>query len=644
MKLINRLMRRDAGYSLPDNVKSALGSVQHREVSIRQNDIDDDERTVEIAVSSDTPIYRNMWGWKFNEILSHEDGAVRMERFNDGAAVLMDHNSCDQIGVIQDARLEDGKLRATVRFSKSARATEIFQDVQDGIRTKISVGYAIHAYEEKDGGSDGVDEIRITDWEPMEASFVSIPADNSVGVGREEFFNQTEQQENHPMFKKTAPAPEAREHEDVAAESEGGLVVEESTREEPNREQINAEIKALGERFNESQMARDLIELDGSVEDMKKALREKRSNAYPVRQSNSQPYVEMRMPYQGKLRGFSDEESAYRAGKWIRSWMFEDRAAHQWCKDHGMRVATEGKLSKGGAVVPHEMSSAIIDLREQYGVMRGLLRVINMSSDQLTIPRRTGGLTAYAVGEETEITASDKAWDQITLAPKKWGVLSKFSTDYAEDAVIDVAMDLADEAAYAFAQKEDECAIDGDGTSTYHGIYGFRAKLNATALAGRLDATAGDDQFSELIASDLDLVRGTLPEYAVRRGRVVWLCSKYAKNVTFDGITRAAGGNTQVNIGGSPADAYLGDEIVVSQAMPSASTAYNELVMLLYGNFSLAATIGDRRSFTFKVLDERYAEYDQIGILATTRFDINVHDLGDTTNAGPVVGLRGNTS
>jgi HK97 family phage major capsid protein len=69
---------------------------------------------------------------------------------------------------------------------------------------------------------------------------------------------------------------------------------------------------------------------------------------------------------------------------------------------------------------------------------------------------------------------------------------------------------------------------------------------------------------------------------------------------------------------------------------------YENTAMLLYGNFALAATMGSRRGFTVNVLQERYAEFDQLGIVGTTRFDIVVHDLGDGTTAGPVVGLIGN--
>ena len=96
----------------------------------------------------------------------------------------MEHDRSDQIGVVKRAWIDaDKKGRATVKFSKSARAEEIFQDVKDGIRRLVSVGYRIHN-EESEKLQGGREAVTATDWEPYELSLVSIPADDSVGVGR----------------------------------------------------------------------------------------------------------------------------------------------------------------------------------------------------------------------------------------------------------------------------------------------------------------------------------------------------------------------------------------------------------------------------------------------------------------------------
>jgi HK97 family phage major capsid protein len=79
----------------------------------------------------------------------------------------------------------------------------------------------------------------------------------------------------------------------------------------------------------------------------------------------------------------------------------------------------------------------------------------------------------------------------------------------------------------------------------------------------------------------------------------------------------------------------------MSAAMPTDPT--NGTVAALFGDFSLSTTFGDRRGITVKKTEERYIEYDQIGIQATERFCVVTHDIGDTSNAGPVVALIGTT-
>lgn len=144
-------------------------------------EIDEGKRTVELAFSSTLPVRR----WFGEEVLSHESDAVNLERLNDGGALLVSHDWDDQIGVVESARVDaDGVGRAVVRFGQSARAQEIFQDVVDGIRRHVSVGYKVHTIKEeiREGQPNLV---TVTRWEPFEISIVAVPADPSVGVGRE---------------------------------------------------------------------------------------------------------------------------------------------------------------------------------------------------------------------------------------------------------------------------------------------------------------------------------------------------------------------------------------------------------------------------------------------------------------------------
>ncbi len=143
-------------------------------------EIDTEARTVELAFSSEEPVER----WFGEEVLDHSPGAMRVERLEQGAALLINHDWDDQIGVVESVSIgDDRRGRAVVRFGRSARANEIWHDVVDGIRKHVSVGYSVRKIEVEPRKGQP-DLVRVTEWEPFEISLVSVPADPTVGVGR----------------------------------------------------------------------------------------------------------------------------------------------------------------------------------------------------------------------------------------------------------------------------------------------------------------------------------------------------------------------------------------------------------------------------------------------------------------------------
>ena len=122
--------------------------------------VNEDERTVELAFSSEKPVER-VFG---NEVLDHDPASVDLSRLNDGAPLLLEHNREEQIGVVERAHIDGDKVgRAVVKFSQSVRAQEIFQDVVDGIRRLVSVGYSVTRFA-KEKSDDGLDTVRAMDW------------------------------------------------------------------------------------------------------------------------------------------------------------------------------------------------------------------------------------------------------------------------------------------------------------------------------------------------------------------------------------------------------------------------------------------------------------------------------------------------
>lgn len=353
---------------------------------------------------------------------------------------------------------------------------------------------------------------------------------------------------------------------------------------------------------------------------------------------------EIRPYVPGQLRAFKGptreaEEAAYRSGRWIMS-LFGHADSQRWCGDNGidLRAHAEGVNTQGGALVIPEFERAIIDIRKEYGVFRREARVVPMAADTLTIPRRTGGLTAYYVAEAGSITESTKSWGQVSLTARKLACLSKYSSELAEDAIISVADDLASEMGYAFSYNEDLAGFLGTGAlATYGGIVGLITRCTA-ATATVYTGISGNTAFSTLDLADFESMVGQLPLFPGINPK--WHISKPGWAASILRLADSAGGNTKGDIAGGPAGMFLGYDVVLNNVTNSTLTAQTSAAGgLFFGDLRMAATLGDRRGIRVQVLNELYAANDQIGIIGTERYDIVVHDVGDTSVAGCVIQL-----
>ena len=337
------------------------------------------------------------------------------------------------------------------------------------------------------------------------------------------------------------------------------------------------------------------------------------------------------------FRGSDADRNAYTSGQWLLATLGGDTRAAQWCADNGIetRALQTTTNSLGGYSVPEVLESTIIDLREERGVARRSLRVMPMSTDSHIIPRRATGLTAYFVSENSEITASDKGWDAVQLVARKLAVLCKYSSELNEDSILSIADDLASEIAYSFADKEDECCFNGDGTSTYGGIVGLKSAI----LAGsKVTAASGNTSFGTLDMEDFLNMVGKLPVYARTGAR--WYVSQAGFAASMQRLFEAAGGNTVQNLSAGVPYNFLGFPVEITQVMNQTLSAQTSTDGLAYlGNLNLAGTMGTRRGIQIQVDGSRFFEYDQLAIRGTQRFDINIHEKGTASVAGPVIML-----
>lgn len=347
--------------------------------------------------------------------------------------------------------------------------------------------------------------------------------------------------------------------------------------------------------------------------------------------------------------GEDAELKAFRFGQFFMASLGFEKSQN-YCKNTGMLMAVlnEGQNTAGGYLVPEEFGTDMVQLLELHGDFRMSANVVPMASDTRTDPRLTADMTATWDGENEAGTESDMAWDQIRLVAKKLRAFTRISNELSADSAIDIGNQVFASIARAFALAEDQAGYNGTGTSAFGGITGLIQSLD-DAAGNPTNTSAGgvyvgtNTTWGSLTLNDFENVISILPTYADAGAR--WKASKVFWGSVMSPLMTAAGGNTIVTLqGGVRTKEFLGYPVDLVDVMPK-TTAVNQ-ICTLFGNVAQAAKLGDRMTRTISTSDqtviggESVWERDQLAIKGVERIDINVHDVGSTTEAGPVVGLQ----
>ncbi len=345
-----------------------------------------------------------------------------------------------------------------------------------------------------------------------------------------------------------------------------------------------------------------------------------------------------------KLRCFENNAQAFDAGMWLRAVSAKERnrddvKALQHCQRRGLAISnamSEGTGAGGGYVVPAQISSSIIAVRENVGVARRVCSIMPMGADTLTIPKRAGGLTVYAPGEGNAITGSDASLAQIELINKKRAVLAQLSQELNDDALISISDLLFTEMAYALALQEDKELINGTGAgATYFGVRGLLNRIGSAAVA---TAATGNDTWPELTLADMTAAIALLPERFDRNPS--WICSRNFYHGVMVRLEAQAGGNTidTLRAGAKGEPVFLGYPVYITSQMPTATATAT--VCALFGSFADAVVLGDRGGITMSRDDSVGFTSDLITLKATSRYDINVHEPGTASVVGAYTAVK----
>lgn len=154
---------------------------QKRELTIPVQAIKSDSRTVEVAFVSEVPVSRIIDDELYYEILLCGEENVDLTRLNNGRGgpVLFNHDRDKLLGAVINARMDSDRVgRATLKISQAGLGNTMWTMIEEGILNSISIGYNIYDYR-----IDG-NNIIVTNYEIYEISLVTVPADDTVGVGR----------------------------------------------------------------------------------------------------------------------------------------------------------------------------------------------------------------------------------------------------------------------------------------------------------------------------------------------------------------------------------------------------------------------------------------------------------------------------
>jgi HK97 family phage major capsid protein/HK97 family phage prohead protease len=524
--------------------------------------VEKEDRTIEFPFASEEPVER-YFGM---EVLEMSEKAMDLSRLNDGAPLLYQHDADRIVGVVQRAYIKDKRGYAEVKLANNELGREMQDLIKDGIIRNVSFGYKINEMEEDKSTTPMT--YRATSFQPFELSLVTVPADQSVGIGRS--FDSVETVSTASAVPTTTPIS-------IMEEQTPDLELLRAEASEAKAKEA-AEMLALGKRTHNIDLAQEFVMNSRGIDELRSALIEQMgSNAKPVDTTAGEIGLS-----QKEARSFSflrainylsnpgDRAARDAAGFEIEA--SEAAAAKLGRQSRGITVPSDvmrrdlnvGTATAGGNLVETELDAAnFIDLlRNASALDQAGATVLTGLSGNVNIPRQSGSATAYWVAESGSPTESQQTIDQVALTPKTCGAFTDFSRRLLIQSSIDVENMVRGDLAKVLALEIDRVGLYGSGSSNQ--------PLGLKDTTGVLteDFAANTPTFAEVVALESDIA-----------GANALLGSPvYLMNAAMRGALKTAekASNTAQFI-------YTGDEVNGYRAVVSNQVASNDL---WFGNFS----------------------------------------------------------
>jgi HK97 family phage major capsid protein len=453
------------------------------------------------TASSEAPYER----WFGTEILDHSKGAVRMERANSGAMpLLFNHNMNDPLGMIEKMWLADGKSHVKAKPFSTDRFSEVQKMIDGGLRN-VSIAYKILKIEE----NSKTEEYRVTDWEPFEVSIVTVPADPTVGIGREYevrmLVNEPAEATVAEALTRRAIMPEA----ETAAAPAGSTTVESNGAgkeltpvqyEERRKKAIRTlcSMNKLDERFAEMFVGQGLSAEDATEEILKVIEERGRNNpqskaklgltekqvesfswlraiAAVVQQNwtNAPFELECSREIAKNLKRVPDPQKFYIPYEVLENQkvgMIPTTPQERMMAQRDLVVAT---TTAGGFLRETSNMGFIELLRNRSVVMRMGARRLSGLVGNVTIPRQSAAGTLYWLANEASIaTESQQTFEQVSLSPNNAAAYTEISRQLLLQSNPGAEQIVVNDLSTICALGVDLAGLAGTGTEQPQGIIG----------------------------------------------------------------------------------------------------------------------------------------------------------------------------
>lgn len=446
-----------------ENIRQ-IPKTNYRDLALDNRAVVSDERKIDISVSSDTAYKR----WWYYEILGHEKDEVDLSRMNKGAMNLYNHKRDDYLGIIEKAWLEGNKLYNTIRFGTHQRAEEIVKSINEGIMKNVSIGYRVDELVLFKKSDDDLNTYKATKWTPFESSFVTVPADETVGVGRQYFDLSSPQilelpgqvKEISPDWEKlNQKVDELSEEVNQLVEEERKMpeaIIDEKDVRKLEQERVQG-IYALVQKYGHQELAARAIEENLSIVAARSLYLDKvtvgeqkpvAGSLEPVDMGNNDArdyrFLSAIGVASGKIKpqdaGLEVEVSDYiqetRMGGKPPEGIYVDQTR---LVSYRAPYDTQTPAAAGNLVSTDLLADRFIEaLYNQSAFLSAGVTYLRDLSGNIEIPREDTFTNGYWIGEGAPITEDEGTFDKIVLSPKKLACLSKVTYEMIHQASMDL--------------------------------------------------------------------------------------------------------------------------------------------------------------------------------------------------------------